>query len=79
MYLAFVGVKIYMQYGRKQCCDRKNIAAVWIKYMCYVKYLMIGCNSHSYVAWIKTNKSHHFIDVFNVVFVALGIRASRWP
>jgi hypothetical protein len=45
--------------------------------MCCVKYLMIGCNSHSYVVWIKTYESLHFIDGFNVVFVALGIRASR--
>jgi hypothetical protein len=26
--------------------------AVWIKYMCFLKYLMIDCNSHSYVVWI---------------------------
>jgi hypothetical protein len=45
--------------------------------MCCVKYLMIGCNSHSYVVWIKTNQSLHFIDGFNVVYVALGIRAPR--
>jgi hypothetical protein len=45
--------------------------------MCCVKYLMIGCNSHSYVLWIKINESLHFIDGFNLGFVALGIRASR--
>jgi hypothetical protein len=45
--------------------------------MCCVKYLMIDYNSHSYVVSIKTNESLYFIDGFNVVFVALGIRASH--
>jgi hypothetical protein len=28
---------------------------------------------------IKTNESLHFIDGFNVIFVALGIRVSHRP
>jgi hypothetical protein len=36
-----------------------------------VKYLIIGCNSHSYVVWIKINESLHFINGFNIIFVAL--------
>jgi hypothetical protein len=51
------------------------LAKKWIKYICCMKYLMIGCNSHSYVVWIKTNESLHFVDGFIVVFIALGIRA----
>jgi hypothetical protein len=60
-------------------CGSSICGVVWIKYMCCVKYLMIGCNSHSYVIWMKTNESLHFIDGFNVIFVALGIRASCQP
>jgi hypothetical protein len=53
-------------------CGSSICGVVWIKYMCCVKYLMIGCNTHSYVVWIKINESLYFIDGFNVVFCSSG-------